>query len=173
MTIQIYELADIAAILGIEKSRVKNWTIGRPFSVQASVRASFGKGSRNLFSRQDVYCFELVHRLNEVGVPVAAIQGMLEKLRPNLLDEAFWRKSGWLFLKRTNSDVSYESDFDPNDFGYLNITIKPEDELVCSYAINLKPIADDVSTRINVFSHRRDPSRRLRVKTEEKKKRSK
>jgi hypothetical protein len=50
--------------------------------------------------------------LNEVGVPVVAIQGMLEKLRPNLLDDAFWKDSGWLFLKRTNRDFSYESDFD-------------------------------------------------------------
>ena len=165
--VQIYELGDIAAILGIEKSRVKSWTIGRPFSVRASVRASFGKGSRNLFSRQDVYCFALVHRLNEVGVPVAAIQGMLEKFRPYLLDDAFWKNSGWLFLKRTNRDVSYEGDFDPNEFGYLNIPIKPEDELVCSYAINLKPIADDVSARINVFSHRRDPAPAKKVKKDE------
>lgn len=164
MTIQIYELADIAALLGIEKSRVKNWTIGRPFSIQPSVRASFGKGSRNLFSRNDVYCFALVQRLSEAGAKSADIQGMLEKLKPNLTGDMFWKGGNWLSLKRTNRNISCEVTEGPQGIGYINVPIEPEDEVVCSYGVNLKSIADHVSTKIEMFWHRQDPSGRLREK---------
>jgi DNA-binding transcriptional MerR regulator len=159
----VFELADVAAILGIEKSRVKNWTIGRPFSVRASVRASFGKGSRNLFSRNDVYCLGLVKRLSEVGAPAKAIQSMLEKLGAEVATDAFWKEGEWLFLKRTNRDVSYQTDFDPQPFGYINVRIEPGDEIVCSYAVNLKCIVDAISTKIAIFGRKQTTSARPRL----------
>ena len=130
MAIEVFELADVAAILGIEKSRVKYWTIGRPFSVQASVRASFGKGSRNLFSRNDIYCFALVKRLSDVGAPAKAIQDMLEKLAADVAEDAVWQEQRWLFLRRTNRDVSFTLNFDPEPFGYINVPIEPGDCLL-------------------------------------------
>lgn len=149
MELQIYELADIAAILDLEKSRVKNWTIGRPFSVHPSVRASFGKGSRNLFSRNDVYCFALVKRLNEIGAPVAAIQQMLQELSDDLAEETFWKdERDWLIIRRNGHGFSSKIDVYDDSFGYINIMLRREDEIVCSYGVNLTSIADATSAGI-------------------------
>src|SRR5438445_12482404 len=108
---EIYELADVARIVGIEKSRVKNWTLGRPFTVKPSLRSSFGTGSRNLFSRQDLYCFALVQRLIEADAPVAAIQRMLEKLRPDLPEDAYWKEQKWIIISRKDRDGSYDVNY--------------------------------------------------------------
>jgi len=167
-SIQVYELADIAAILGMEKSRVKNWTIGRPFSVRPSVRASVGKGSRNLFSRNDIFCFALVKRLNEIGVPVTAIQNVLKKMEAELPRDEFWKSARWLHLQRTNRDTSFAIAIDVDTFGYENVTIEAEDEFVCFYALNMKVIEDLISTKIHMFEHGRLPtwkiSRRAKAK---------
>ena len=155
--LQIYELADVAAILGLQKSRVKNWTIGRPFSVRPSVRASFGKGSRNLFSRNDVFSFALVKALNERGAPVDAIQKMLERFAGDLPNDALWKGRTWLVLKRANRDVSCDL-FEPEDMGYINLRIEAEDEIVCSYMVNLASIVDAVSEKINALNRQQRKS---------------
>ena len=147
----IYELADIAGILGIEKSRVKSWTIGRPFCVRPSVRAALGKGSRNLFSRNDVYCFALVKRLNEAGVPVACIQGMLENLRPNFADDKFWKDQNWILITRKGSDFSYDIDFGAKFF--IQFEIDPEHNIACVYAVNVKSVREAVLDKINFLTH--------------------
>lgn len=154
MGLQIYELADIAVLLDLEKSRVKNWTIGRPFSVRPSVRASSGKGSRNLFSRNDVYCFALVKRLNGIGVPVEAIQQMLQKMDARIGEDEFWSDGrDWLIIKRSGIDSAYQVDVDVVDdsFGYTNISFHSEADIVCSFGVRLKTIAEATSSKIRSF----------------------
>ena len=173
MELQIYELADIAAILGLEKARVKNWTIGRPFSVRPSIRASFGKGSRNLFSKNDVYCFALVKRLNEIGTPVEAIQQMLKGgYGAELAEDSSWWQDGgaWLIIERIGSSYRIGIQITHKDAAYqtASVTLQPEDEVACCYAVNLKPFADAVSTRIDVF---RSHHEKLSSKKRQKKKR--
>ena len=149
---EIYELADVARIVGIEKSRVKNWTLGRPFTVKPSLRSSFGTGSRNLFSRQDLYCFALVQRLIEADAPVAAIQRMLEKLRPDLPEDAFWKEQKWIIISRKDRDRSYDVNYGAE---YpASSTVQPEEhEFLCHYAVNLKSLAHEVANRIDQFMH--------------------
>lgn len=170
MELQIYELADIASLLGLEKSRVKNWTIGRPFSVRPSVRASSGKGSRNLFSRNDVYCFALVKRLNEIGVPVEAIQQMLQKMGTRMGEDEFWSdRRDWLIIKRSGINSAYQVDVDLVDdcFGYTNISFRSEDDIVCSFGVRLNTIAEATSSKICSFLH--ESNRTAPVKKEKNK----
>ena len=158
MTVQIYELADVAAILGIEKSRVKNWTIGRPFSVQPSVRASFGKGSRNLFSRNDVYCFALVQRLVEAGTPVAAIQKMLDAVKPHLARDDFWKDQNWLFVNHTGrSALAYAVSWVVESS--TNFHLQPQDETGCFYGVNLRSLGISVSKKIDTYRQRMTSAR--------------
>lgn len=163
MTTQVYELGDVAAILGIEKSRVKNWTIGRPFSVQASLRASFGKGSRNLFGRNDVYCFALVERLIEVGAPVAAIQEMLEVVKPHLASDEFWKNPNWLLVNSTGRAalayaVRFAAESSPN------FKLQPHDEIGSFYGVNLRSLGVAVSKKIDIYRKQQMTSARLSVR---------
>jgi hypothetical protein len=168
--LQIYELADIAAILGLEKARVKNWTIGRPFSVRPSIRPSFGKGTRNLFSKSDVYCFALVKRLNEIGTPVSAIQQMLKDYGAELAEDSRWWGGGaWLVIERLGSSdrIGIQVTYKDAAHGHAYMMLRPEDEVACFYAVNLKLLADAISTRIDVFS---DQHEKLTPKKSKKKK---
>jgi hypothetical protein len=145
MQIQVYELADIAAILDLPKHRVKNWTIGRPFSVRPSVRLSSGRGSRNLFGRNDVYCFGLVQTLSEGGAPVASIQDLLKR-QPDLSEDTFWKEQNWVMISRRGDALSYEVNFAPEFSGL--ITLEPGQKSVNYHVANIKSIVEDVSGRI-------------------------
>jgi DNA-binding transcriptional MerR regulator len=137
----IYELGDIARITGIPKSRVKNWTIGRPFTVKPSVRRSSGKGSRNLFSHNDLYVFDLVQRLSDIGAPVAGIQNLLEK--QDMSDDWFWKDQNWVLITRKGTSFGYEINLAEEYNG--NFPLNPENDIVCFYAVNMKTILESVS----------------------------
>jgi hypothetical protein len=140
MGLSVYELADIANVLKIEKSRVKNWTIGRPFSVTPSVRISSGKGSRNLFSLTDLYCFALIKHLLELDAPVAAVQEMLASSLVS--EDSFWLRRDWLVITRKGQATSYCVALQNDN---PNVVIEPEVKDICIYAVNLKPLADELS----------------------------
>jgi len=74
-----FELSDVADLLQLSISTVKNWTIGRPLSIKPSIRASQGKGSRNLYSREDVYVLALAAQLSRDGFAIKTVQDILDK----------------------------------------------------------------------------------------------
>jgi DNA-binding transcriptional MerR regulator len=78
---EVFELAEVAEVLGMPKSKVKNWTIGRPLRITPSVRVASGKGTRNLYSVEDVYVLTLANQLNEDGFSPKAIQAVIKKVR--------------------------------------------------------------------------------------------
>lgn len=45
----------MAKVLGMPLTKARNWTIGRPLGIPASVRTATGTGTRNLYSIEDVY----------------------------------------------------------------------------------------------------------------------
>jgi hypothetical protein len=148
--IEIFELADIAAILGVEKSRVKNWTMGKPFSVRPSVRTSSGTGSSNLFSRNDVYVLALVERLNSAHVPSTEIQRMLEEKRGQLTDDSFWKDHYWVVIRRSGREVWFDFGFDAQST--INITLDPQNDVTSFEAVNLQSLVEAVSTKIGIRS---------------------
>jgi len=85
-TVNVFTLGEVAEILEAPKSRIKNWTIGRPFKIVPKVRAFRGKGSRNLYSMQDVYLLALVSQLHNDGFSNNVIEHVIEEgaLRPKL-----------------------------------------------------------------------------------------
>jgi len=173
MAKDIYQLGDVAAILGIEKSRVKNWTIGRPFSLRPSLRSSYGKGSRNLFSRNDVNRFALVERLRDVGAPVVAIQELIEKLSPELAKDSVWKmtegKHHWAVISREEPTlipynvylaVSFPDILPRQEHAFSSLC-----STLCFYAVNLSEIANSVATRVSSLSHgTKNDKRHVRAK---------
>jgi hypothetical protein len=76
----IFELAQVAAFVGAPESRVKNWTIGRPFRIRPTIREAAGTGRSNLYSREDLCLIALVNRLSEGGLAPPLIQDFLDYL---------------------------------------------------------------------------------------------
>jgi hypothetical protein len=56
------------------KSLVKNWTIGRPLRLLPTLRQAQGTGSRNLYSREDLYRFALAKQLSGDGFSMTTLQ---------------------------------------------------------------------------------------------------
>jgi DNA-binding transcriptional MerR regulator len=85
-TVNVFTLGEVAEILEAPKSRIRNWTIGRPFKIVPQVRAFRGKGSRNLYSMQDVYLLALLSQLHNDGFSNKLIEHVIEEaaLRPKL-----------------------------------------------------------------------------------------
>ena len=78
---EIFELSEVARILKVPKARIKNWTIGRPLRITPTIRTASGKGTRNLYSVEDVYVLTLANQLNEDGFSPKAIQAVIKKVR--------------------------------------------------------------------------------------------
>src|SRR5437762_201021 len=75
--LQVFTLGEVAAILQLPKSRVKNWTIGRPLKIIPKVLAAKGTGSRNLYSIEDVYVMGFIKQLSEDGFSSKTIKQLL------------------------------------------------------------------------------------------------
>jgi hypothetical protein len=80
--LQVFELAEVAAILGMPISKVKNWTSGRPLSIRPSIKVAKKKGSRNLYGVNEVFLLGFAKHLADDGISFEAIDeivGALER----------------------------------------------------------------------------------------------
>ena len=77
----VFELGDIAKILGMPIAKAKNWTIGRPMTIEASIRTATGQGSRNLFSLEDVWLMGVANELSHAGMAANAIGKVVGAVR--------------------------------------------------------------------------------------------
>jgi hypothetical protein len=89
----VFTLGEIAEILQAPISRIKNWTAGRPFKIIPRIMGAKGKGSRNLYSLEDVYLFALVNQLHNDGLSNRVIPVLLEEvfLTPKLGPVSWFR----------------------------------------------------------------------------------
>jgi len=78
---KVFELGQIAKILDMTPAKAKNWTIGRPFKLEPSIKAASGQGSRNLFSLEDVYLMGVANELSHMGMAAKAIGKFVEALK--------------------------------------------------------------------------------------------
>jgi hypothetical protein len=83
---EIFELGEIAKILGMSLTKAKNWTIGRPLKLEASIKTASGQGSRNLFSLEDVYLMGVANELSHSGLAAAAIKKFVAALQTKFPD---------------------------------------------------------------------------------------
>ena len=155
--VRVFELADVARILGMPKSKVTNWTIGRPFYFPASFQSGEGKGTRNLYSVHDVIVMALVNELRNVGLSIRDIETVLklfwEERRkvvsvriigsPFLLAHAI----NWLIiqLKANEISVNYLIQNDPPA-----VTMPDEKNVVVgNYMMNLTALVNKIQKRIS------------------------
>ncbi len=78
---QTFEFRELISILGMSPSRAKNWTVGRPFKLEPSIRTASGQGSRNLYSLEDVYLMGLANELGHAGMAAGAIGEIVAAVR--------------------------------------------------------------------------------------------
>src|SRR3989454_4731126 len=90
LLMEIFELAEMAKVLGMPLTKARNWTIGRPLSIPASIRTATGTGSRNLYSIEDVYLMGLANEFSKAGFAAKAIGRLLEAVDAKRLAEIDW-----------------------------------------------------------------------------------
>ena len=77
-SVQVFTLGEVAELLQAPKSRIKNWTIGRPLKIVPRVLSAQGKGSHNLFSLNDLYVLAFVNQLYTDGLSMSAIEYLVD-----------------------------------------------------------------------------------------------
>jgi hypothetical protein len=82
----IFELAEMAKAVGMPFAKAKNWTMGRPIRLQASLRSGMGTGSRNLYSLDDVYMMGVAYECGKAGMAAKAIGKLVEAVRKKFPD---------------------------------------------------------------------------------------
>lgn len=76
-----FEYSEMMRVLGMSSAKAKNWTVGRPFKIEASVHAASGQGSRNLYSLEDVYLMGIANELSKAGMAANAIGKLIEAVK--------------------------------------------------------------------------------------------
>jgi len=143
--LEVFEIADVAKIVGVPISRIKNWTIGRPFRVRPTVRAARGKGTRNLYSTQDVYILGLINQMTVDGIAPSTIQQFLWTLQRSLeLKQALLLKP-WLVLRVYGSRVQIDL---VNDEIASQTFSTRTDESFGRYILDLGRLLDQIRLRI-------------------------
>jgi DNA-binding transcriptional MerR regulator len=87
-TPKVFFQSEVAALLGLPDSLVKNWTIGRPLRITPQ-RSAAGSGTRNLYGEEDLYRFAVAKKLSMDGFASPAIQSILDELRSELATAVF------------------------------------------------------------------------------------
>jgi DNA-binding transcriptional MerR regulator len=94
---EIFEISSVAKILDVPSSRIKNWTIGRPFKVKPAIRTARGKGSRNLYSLENLNLLALINQLTNNGLAPWAIERVLELApKERFLESVLERHPYWI-----------------------------------------------------------------------------
>ena len=96
LLMEIFELSEMAEVLGMPLTTARNWTIGRPLAIPSSIRTASGTGRSNLFSIEDVYLMGLAYAFSKAGFAAKAIERLLTEL-----DATKLAKMDWLTVYRT------------------------------------------------------------------------
>jgi hypothetical protein len=86
MPIQTFEFREMIDVLGMQATKAKNWSAGRPFKLEPSIRTATGQGSRNLYSLDDVYLMGIANDLSLSGMSAGAIGELVSALRERFPD---------------------------------------------------------------------------------------
>ncbi len=103
---QVFEMSEVAAIVGAKLATVKNWTIGRPLRITPSIRIAEGTGRSNLYSVEDIYRFALANELHKAGMTPKRIGDVLSQLAGD------WFQREWIRIWRDGKDNKFRMDRD-------------------------------------------------------------
>jgi DNA-binding transcriptional MerR regulator len=102
----VFELSQVAGIVGISIDSAKNWVNGRTLQIEPSISKARGKGTRNLFSEGDVYMFFFVDEVARAGFRNEIIRELLPLVEAELEKaESF---PPWLIVRRTYGEWRIE-----------------------------------------------------------------
>lgn len=145
----VFFLSDMAAILRIPETRVKNWTIGRPIRITPHRRAR-GTGFRNLYDTHDLCRFAIAKQLSMDGFAPRAIRLVLDNVTHPLTSQfaIVSSKPGHEQRSRRRAELHVRviSKSEIEEEGWHAI----EGPVLCSfgaYVLNIAAIAEDVNHR--------------------------
>jgi hypothetical protein len=152
--VDVFTLAEVAELLRAPKTRIKNWTIGRPLKIVPRILAGQGKGSRNLYSLEDVYVFALVDRLHRDGLSNEAIRHVLDGvfLTPKLGPVKFFtlvNEKGKWFPRFFQTSPGRWEDVMPDDSG-AEADVGPG-----VYALDVRQLVAWVNARVHALKAER------------------
>jgi DNA-binding transcriptional MerR regulator len=81
---EFFSIGQMTEIVGMNADKVKNWMAGHPFAFKPSAQAASGKGSRNIYNRNDLYLLGVANEFSKAGFAGKAIGRLLDAVRPRL-----------------------------------------------------------------------------------------
>jgi hypothetical protein len=105
---EIFELSSVARILKVPSSRIKNWSIGRPFKVRPAVRAARGKGSRNLYNLDNVMQLALISQFTENGLTPRVIEHVLRLIPKDSFQSLRLEQHPWWIINIDGTKISLD-----------------------------------------------------------------
>lgn len=82
--LDIFDLRDVALIIGVEDYTVKNWTFGKPFSIEPSIRI----GSRTFYDIYDVLTLAIANEMKELNLGFDLLKKVVPLFRDKIEKES-------------------------------------------------------------------------------------
>jgi len=104
-TPRIFQLPEMADILGVEIAKAKNWTNGRTgLIIKPSIRESTGTGKSDLYSLEDLYLMALANEFSKAGLAAKAIGKLIEAIKSKFDSIS---DSSWLTIWRPEAGGNF------------------------------------------------------------------
>lgn len=101
-TLTVFQLPEMAEILGLDMGKAKNWTNGRTgLVITPSVRPAGGKGRSALYDLHDLHLMAVATEFSKAGFASRAIGRLADVVKP-LLDQPVSRDNVWT-ISRTSA----------------------------------------------------------------------
>ena len=155
----IFTLSESAALLEMSKSTVTNWTIGRPLKFSPTVRRATGTGTRNLYSREDLYLFSLAKHLSDFGFSTKTIQRVLDEFAGLGRSLGGPHNISWLLIDRDRTGKRIDPVLIPQAVPWPRIAATSKEESVDRYFCDFSRVRASIDERISNLS---DPVRKRR-----------
>lgn len=162
----VFTQSEVAKIVGMKRTLLKNWTMDRPLTIIPSERPARGPGSPNLYSRQDIYLIALAYKLSQAGLAVKErIKGLLQHLKeelPKLSPDggADLRNVALLNIELEGDDMSIEL-ITPDDIPRASLhSRRPENIrqiVLVKYTVNVMALVQMIDQGILDFENMSEP----------------
>jgi DNA-binding transcriptional MerR regulator len=144
----VFTVAEAATILGMPESRIKNWTNGRPLRIIPSVRPAEGTGSRNLYSKTDLYTFAVANQLKKDGFSLKKIEDALQSCGNRMADGSIqitiWM-ADWLVIEGSRVYTLYLKVIGPGR-RHKKPEVTPQD--LSKYYLNVRKLQATIDSYI-------------------------
>ena len=97
---EVYQTAAVTAITGVKRPRLQTW-LERGW-IQPSIQSGSGAGTRNIFSRNDLYIIGIFKLLTETGIPRETVGDIIAELKGDIgFPLVDMEKEGYDIVKHT------------------------------------------------------------------------